>query len=115
MNHIRHDIFKAIHEGKWLNIEYRNKDGQVTRYWIGIRDLNVQKRTLAVDGLHLSRFTTESYDHIYIDSILSSKIVEGSYCPVNQSLVEDVYKRQVINRCCILAGRPQRNAVMRSV
>ena len=90
MNHIRHDIFKAIHEGKWLNIEYRNKDGQVTRYWIGIRDLNVQKRTLAVDGLHLSRFTTESYDHIYIDSILSSKIVEGSYCPVNQSLVEDI-------------------------
>lgn len=91
MNNIYHDIFKAIHEGKWLKIEYRNKDGQDTKYWIGIRDLNVRKRTLAVDGLHLSQYTTDSYDHIYIDSILSSQIVEGSYQPVNQRLVEDIY------------------------
>ena len=92
MNHIHHDIFKAIHEGKWLNIEYRNRDGQVTKYWIGIRDLNAKKRTLAVEGLHLGRFTTDSYDWIYIDSILSSQIVEGSYCPVNRRLVEDIHQ-----------------------
>lgn len=91
MNNIYHDIFKAIHEGKWLKIEYRNKDEQITKYWIGIRDLNVQKRTLAVDGLHLGKYTTDSYDYIYIDSILSSQIVEGSYCPINQKLVEDIY------------------------
>lgn len=91
MNNIYHDIFRAIHEGKWLKIEYRNKGEQVTKYWIGIRDLNVGKRTLAVDGLHLSKYTTDSYDYIYIDSILSSQIVEGSYCPVNKRLVEDIY------------------------
>lgn len=91
MNNIYHDIFKAIHEGKWLKIEYRNKGEQVTKYWIGIRDLNVRSRTLAVDGLHLGKYTTDSYDYIYIDSILSSQIVEGSYQPVNQKLVEDIY------------------------
>lgn len=91
MNNIYHDIFRAIHEGKWLKIEYRNKSEQVTKYWIGIRDLNVTKRTLAIDGLHLGHYTTDSYDCIYIDSILSSQIVEGSYCPVNKSLVEDIY------------------------
>ena len=91
MNKVYHDIFRAIHEGKWLKIEYRNKEEQVTRYWIGIRDLNVGKKTLAVDGLHLSQYTTNTYDYIYIDSILSSQIVEGSYCPVNEKLVEDIY------------------------
>lgn len=91
MNSVYRDIFRAIHEGKWISIEYRNKEDKITKYWIGIRDLNVRKRTLSVDGLHLGRYTTDSYEYIYIDSIISSKIIEGSYCPVNQSLVRDIY------------------------
>ena len=62
-----------------------------TWYWIGIQDLSPIKRTLLVDGLHLGQFITGSYDIIYIDSILSSQIVEGSYCPVNTRLVQDIY------------------------
>ncbi len=85
-----HDIFRAIHEGKWLKIEYKNRGGQVTKYWIGIRSLNPVRRTLGVDGLHLGKYSTETYDYIYIDSILSSQIVEGSFCPVNKVLVEDI-------------------------
>ena len=72
MNTVCRDIFKAIHEGKWLKIEYRNKSGEITKYWIGIRNINVQKRTLAVDGLHLARHTVQQYDYIYIDAILTS-------------------------------------------
>ncbi len=91
MNTIYRDIFRAIHEGKWLSIEYRNKKDEVTKYWIGIRNLDVRKRTLAVDGLHLGQYTTGTFDTIYIDAIRSSNIVEGSYCPVNQKLVQDIY------------------------
>lgn len=91
MNTIYRDIFRAIHEGKWLSIEYRNKDNQITKYWIGIRELDVRGRTLAVDGLHLSQYTVGAFDKIKIDSILSSRIVEGSYCPVNEALVNDIY------------------------
>ncbi len=91
MNSIYRDIFRAIHEGKWLGIEYCNKEKQITKYWIGIRDLNAAKRTLAVDRLHLGKYTTDAYDYIYIDSILTSKVIEGSYCPVNQKLVRDIY------------------------
>ncbi len=91
MNKVYHDIFRAIHEGKWLKIEYKNKEEQITKYWIGIRDLNVANKSLEVDGLHLSKYTTGHYRCIFIDSILSSEIVEGSYCPVNESLVEDIY------------------------
>lgn len=91
MNPIYRDIFQAVHEGKWLSIEYRNREEKITRYWIGIRDLDVRRRTLTVDGLHLGAYTTEQYECIYIDSILSSQVVEGTYCPVNQKLVEDIY------------------------
>ncbi len=91
MNAVYRDIFRAIHEGKWLSIEYQNKEGKVTRYWIGIRDLDVRRRTLAVDGLHLGQYTVDYFQKIMIDSILSSAVVEGSYCPVNERLVQDIY------------------------
>lgn len=90
MNSICRDIFRAIHEGKWLSIEYRNKEEKITKYWIGIRGLNPIRRSLSVDGLHLGKYTTDVYECIYIDAIISSQIIEGSYCPVNKTLVQDI-------------------------
>ena len=92
MNHISHTIFRAIHEGKWLEIEYQNKESQMTKYWIGIQSLNPVKCTLSVDGMHLSRYTMQSYDTIYMDSILSARLVEGTYYPINNALVQDIYR-----------------------
>lgn len=91
MNAVCRDIFKAIHERKWLSIEYRNKQDQLTKYRIGIRKINVLKRTLEVEGLHLGSCAVEKFQWIYIDSIQTSQIVEGSYCPINQELVNDIH------------------------
>lgn len=91
MNPIYRDIFRAIHEGKWLSIEYSNREKEITRFWIGIKDLDVRYRTLSVEGLHLSEYSLKSFEYIKIDSILSSQIVEGSYCPINEELVRDIY------------------------
>jgi hypothetical protein len=100
MNNICKDIFKAVHEGKWLSIEYKNKDENITKYWIGIKDIDLKRKSLKVDGLHLSKYSLCELDIIYIDSILSSAVVEGSYNPVNQKLVDDIrlnpYKYQTI-------------------
>ena len=71
------EIFRAIHEGKWLQIEYRNREKQVTRYWISILDLDPAEGTLKVRGLHLGTFETVSYTHL------------------------DVYKRQRLLRALI--------------
>ncbi len=90
MNTVIRDIFRAIHEGKWLSIEYKNKNKEVTRYWIGIEGLSLRDRSLQVSGLHLSKFTLGDFPKIYLDSILSSEIIEGSYHPVNQQLVDDI-------------------------
>ena len=97
MDTVFHDIFRAVHEGKGLSIAYRNQEGEVTRYWIGIRDLDTSRRTLSVEGFHLVRYTVMSFDAIYLDSILSSQVIEGSYYPVPQKLVTDIRDRMRVN------------------
>ena len=89
MTSVCKDIFRAIHEGKWLSIEYRNKDGKFTKYWIGIRDIDLRRRMLQVYGLHLGEMATAELV-IYIDSILSSAVLEGTYFAANRRLVEDI-------------------------
>ena len=91
MNEVIRDIFRAIHEGKWISIEYHNRQEQNTKYWIGIRNLDVRNRTLAVEGFHLRQYTVEAFDKININAILTSRIIEGSYYPVNETLVKDIY------------------------
>lgn len=89
MNGIGRDIFKAVHEGKWLSIEYRNKSDSVTRYWIGIKEINTQYKSLSVIGLHLGEHKLKDL-YVYIDNIVSSSVVEGTYQPINEKLVEDI-------------------------
>ena len=90
MDTTHHDIFRAIHEGKWLKLEYRNKQKEVSKFWAGIRDLDVAGRKITVDGLHLGKYTVEEGYKLSIDSIISSEVVDGSYCPINEKLVEDI-------------------------
>ncbi len=89
MNKICKDIFRAIHEGKWLSIEYKNKEGKTTKYWIAIKNINLKYKSLVVDGLHLSKHSIEEL-RIYIDSIESSTIIDGTYYEANQELVDDI-------------------------
>ncbi len=89
MNGIGRDIFKAVHEGKWLSIEYRNKSDSITRYWIGIKEINTQYKSLSVLGLHLGEHKLKDL-YVYIDNIVSSSVVEGTYQPINEKLVEDI-------------------------
>ena len=66
MNNITRSIFRAIHEGRWLSIEYKNQQTQQTKYWVAIRGLNPRTRTLNVDGLHLGKLSVQALDHISI-------------------------------------------------
>lgn len=89
MDTICRDIFRAIHENKWLSIEYRNKNAEITKYWIGIVSINPGSRSMRVEGMHLGQYSVTGLN-IYIDSIQSSFVVEGSYFTVNEELKEDI-------------------------
>ena len=75
MNGVCREIFRAVHEGKWLSIEYRNKDGKVTKYWIGIKSLDPKNKRLVVDGLHLVNLTVAELN-IFVDSIQQATIID---------------------------------------
>lgn len=85
----RRDIFRAIHEGKWLIIEYRNRDGKETRYWGAVKDMNPEKGFLLMDGMHMHDMTVMELT-VYFLGIKSAEIIEGTYCEVNQRLVDDI-------------------------
>lgn len=89
MNSVCRDIFTAIHSGKWLSIEYKNSKEEVTKYWIGIIDVNPIEKSMRVLGLHLGLYTTTELK-IFVESILSSSVIDGSYFDVNPELIEDI-------------------------
>lgn len=86
MGSVARDLFKGIHEQKWLNVEYRNKQEQVTRYWIGINSLNPQTRVVEADGLHLGNYAQRKLT-LHMESILSASVVEGSFHPTPRRLL----------------------------
>lgn len=83
------DIFRAVHEGKWLSIEYNNQKHERTRYWIAVKEIHAAKRTLKVEGLHLDWMTVMELT-IYLDRIVEARIIEGSYYETSQELIEDI-------------------------
>ena len=89
MDSIKRDIFKAIHNGKWLSIEYRNKEDKITKYWIGINGIDVVRKSLHVTGLHLGMYSSTNLT-IYVENIVSTALIDGTYQPINTALVEDI-------------------------
>lgn len=82
-------IFQAIHEGKWLRVEYKNQTGQITKYWLAVKGMNPRTGQLTVDGLHLGRYTVQEL-YVRMEGILSAEVIDGSWCPVNEALVADI-------------------------
>lgn len=89
MNDICKEIFRGLHEGKWVSIQYHNKSDAITSYWIGIKDFDPITGILDVCGLHLGFLKSQNF-RIRIEGIVAASLVEGTYCEVNQRLIEDI-------------------------
>ena len=46
---VKNSIYQAIIHGKWLDISYVNKKKESTNYYIGIKDINIDKGTITCD------------------------------------------------------------------
>ena len=86
---VNRDIFRSIHEQKWLSVEYRNAQGETTRYWMAVRGIDPKRRLLDVRGMHLGTFELADLT-VRLDSILSSSVVDESYFPTPKSLISDI-------------------------
>lgn len=89
MNSICRDIFRSIHEGTWIYIEYQNKNAERTKYWIAVHNIDTEMKSLEVTGLHIGDFTTKTL-FLFIDKILCSRIMKGTYYQTNKDLITDI-------------------------
>ena len=89
MNEICRDIFRAVHEGKWLKIEYLNRNSETTHYWIGIKQIDVNNGKLIVEGLDVAHYQIRELI-VNIQSIKKSSVLENTFFPVNDDLIEDI-------------------------
>lgn len=89
MTNISRDIFKSIHEGRWLYVEYENKSNERTKYWISIQNINVDQKSLECVGLHLGIFSTKKL-FLFIDKILFTQVMDGTFYKTNQNLIDDI-------------------------
>ena len=80
---------KAIREGKYLNITYKNQNGEITPFWICIMDIN------ANDELYVNMFNVTKDDPIYnakifISSIQTAEILKFSHYDVPDRLIKKI-------------------------
>ncbi|WP_433991517.1 hypothetical protein U8527_04110 [Kordia algicida OT-1] len=79
-------IGKAIREGKYLSISYKNKNGDKKRFWIAILDINA-KGELFVNMFNVTKDEPILDAKIFISGILSAEILKFSHYNVSDELI----------------------------
>ena len=79
MENIGRVLVKSIYHNAWVKIEYRNKDNEITKYMIGINDINPFKKSIQCDCFNIAYSNNTDERSIYFDSILAATICEHTY------------------------------------
>jgi hypothetical protein len=79
-------IGKAIREGKYLNITYKNRSGEITPFWISILDINAQGE-LRVNIFNVTKDNPIQDGKIFMSEIQSAETLKFSYYEVPEKLI----------------------------
>ena len=82
-------IGKAIREGKYLNITYKNKSGEITPFWISILDITARGE-LFVNMFNVTKDDPLFNRKIFIASIQSAEILNFSHYDVTEKLIKKI-------------------------
>lgn len=80
-------IGKAIREGKYLNITYKNKSGEITPFWISILDITANDK-LIVNMFNVTKDEPILNAKIFISSIQSAEILKFSRYEISKKLIK---------------------------
>ena len=97
---IKNSIYQAITENKWLDISYVNSNNENTFYFIGIKNIDIEKEKISCEIFNAYK-NTELLPHkgrdaieISLKSIKQAKIIENSYFECDASLKERIYFKE---------------------
>jgi hypothetical protein len=91
-------IGRAIREGKYLNITYRNQKGVENPFWICILDLDTEGN-LTVDMFNVTKDEPLGCKKIFLASIQSAEILRFSHYEASPSLIQKVNDPTFITAC----------------
>ena len=95
MNETILTLSRAIKEKKWIQVTYRNQQNEITKYWIGIKDILENKR-LVVDAVKYGQIEQEVKElNIYAESILEANLIDSTYYPHSSKLIEKLENNHV--------------------
>ena len=84
---ISREITKAIKQGCWLQIHYKNTDRD-TYFWCAITDIDIPRKMLIVD-MHNSIHGDIS-GSIYFDKIVNARVIRNTYYEVPNELMDKI-------------------------
>lgn len=85
------EVSRSIHEGKWLAIKYNNAKSEETSFWCAIKDINPETKAMLVDVYNPEIEPHYARDYrINFDRIRSASVIEGSYFPKQEVLIEKI-------------------------
>lgn len=87
------EISRSIREGKWLSIEYDSKSEQrITYFWARVIDVLIKPVTRLKIQMFNSEKSMSVMDDVYIyyDAILDARIIEGTTCEIQSSLIKKI-------------------------
>lgn len=82
-------IGKAIREGKYLNITYKNKNGEITPFWISILDINSNDE-LRVNMFNITKDEPLIDKKIFMSGIQKAEILKFSHYDVHDELIKKI-------------------------
>lgn len=84
------EIAKGIKEGKWIDINYHNKNGENTQFWVAIKDIEPIKRKLTVSIFNISKSLNCLETVISYDSIVSASVLDLTTYDINDKLIDKI-------------------------
>lgn len=92
---INKSISQAIKASRWLSIEYENSDGDITKYWIAIKDIDVSEKSFFVHAFNFSKINNNSNGLIDIkikfEKIKSAFVVDNTTYEQSPDLIPKIY------------------------
>lgn len=90
MSLVAQQLSRAIREGLWIDIRYKQSD-KVTHYWIGINDIDPHNQVIFCDIFNVSDTASHiSNTKIYFSKIISARVIDNTIFAVNQALIDNI-------------------------
>lgn len=87
-------ISQAIKASRWLSIEYENINGEITKYWIAIKKINIERKSFLVDAFNISKISNEYQGlietWISFDRIQDAFVVNNTTYEQPKELIQDI-------------------------